>query len=73
MNKVKTTALDKESHIRNDAPPRAVANSDKEISSLTQTTKAESSNPAMTQSANAGTWQPGTDPDRKPWNLATPH
>jgi hypothetical protein len=34
---------------RNDAPPRAVANSDKENSQLKQTTKAESSNPALTQ------------------------
>ena len=49
MNKVKTIALDKESHIRNDAPPRTVANSDKEKSQLMQTTNAESSNPAMTQ------------------------
>src|SRR5471030_323925 len=31
---------------RNDAPPRAVANSDKEMSQLKQTTNAESSNPA---------------------------
>ena len=48
---------------RNDALPRAVANSDKEMSSLTQTTKAKSSNPALTQTANLGTEQPGTDPD----------
>jgi len=27
MNRVKTSALDKESHIRNDVPPRTVANS----------------------------------------------
>ncbi|SOE96243.1 hypothetical protein SAMN05414139_09174 [Burkholderia sp. D7] len=40
---------------RNDALPRAVANSDKEISSLKQTAKPESSNPALTQTANAGT------------------
>jgi hypothetical protein len=40
---------------RNDAPPRAVANSDKENSQLRQTTNPESSNPAMTQTANAGT------------------
>jgi hypothetical protein len=52
MNRVKTIALDKESHIRNDAPPRAVANSDKEISSLRQAAKAESSNPALTPTAN---------------------
>jgi hypothetical protein len=31
---------------RNDAPPRAVAKSDKEMSQLKQTTNAESSNPA---------------------------
>ncbi|MFK4448817.1 hypothetical protein ABH944_008832, partial [Caballeronia udeis] len=31
---------------RNDAPPRAVANSDKENSSLKQTTNTESTNPA---------------------------
>jgi len=35
-----------------------VANSDKENSSLKQTAKAESSNPAMNPTANAGTWQP---------------
>jgi hypothetical protein len=49
---------------RNDAPPRAVANSDKENSQLTQTTNAESSNPAMNPTATARTWQPGTTPDR---------
>src|SRR5471030_2394504 len=38
---------------RNDAPPRAVANSDKENSSLKQTAKAESSNPALTPTTNA--------------------
>src|SRR5471032_3127297 len=47
---------------RNDVPPRTVANSDKENSQLLQTTKPESSNPAMTQTANAGTWQPSTAP-----------
>src|SRR5476649_2474669 len=47
---------------RNDVPPRAVANSDKENSQLTQPAKAESSNPAMTKTANARTWHPGTDP-----------
>jgi hypothetical protein len=31
---------------RNDAPPRAVANSAKKMSQFTQTAKAESSNPA---------------------------
>jgi hypothetical protein len=56
MNRVKTIALDKESHIRNDAPPRAVANSDKEKIRLMQTTNPESSNPALTPTANAGTW-----------------
>src|SRR5471032_2895486 len=67
------TVVDTESHIRNDVPPRTVANSDKEISSLRQTTKAESSNPAMTQTATTTTWQPGTDPDRYPHNLAPRH
>src|SRR5471030_1951872 len=49
---------------RNDALARAVANSDKENSSLKQTTNPESSNPATTPTANAGTWQPNIDPDR---------
>jgi len=40
---------------RNDVPPRTVANSDKEKIRLMQTTKAESSNPAMTTTANLGT------------------
>ena len=40
---------------RNDAPPRAVANSDKEMSSLKHTAKLSSSNPALTQTANART------------------
>jgi hypothetical protein len=62
MNRVKTIALDKESHIRNDAPPRAVANSDKENSQPKKTTNAESSNPALTPTANSRTWQPGTKP-----------
>ena len=48
---------------RNDAPPRAVANSDKENSSLKQTTNPKSSNPATTPTATAGTWQPGIAPD----------
>ncbi len=51
---------------RNDAPPRAVANSDKEKSQLKQTAKAESSNPAMNPTANAGTWQLGINPHPKP-------
>src|SRR5471032_1256538 len=55
---------------RNDVPPRTVANSDKENSSLKQTANAESSNPAMTPTATAGTWQPGIDPDRYRRNLA---
>jgi hypothetical protein len=37
---------------RNDVPPRTVANSDKKMSQLRQTTKAESSNPAQTPTAN---------------------
>src|SRR5476651_159706 len=49
---------------RNDVPPRTVANSDKENSQVTQTTNTESSNPALTQTANPGPWQPGTDSDR---------
>ncbi|WP_299708224.1 hypothetical protein, partial [Caballeronia sp.] len=40
---------------RNDAPPRAVANSDKENSQPKQAAKAKSSNPALTQTANART------------------
>jgi hypothetical protein len=40
---------------RNDAPPRAVANSDKENSELKQTTKPESNNPALTQTAKPRT------------------
>src|SRR5471030_2506016 len=40
---------------RNDVPPRTVANSDKEKSQLKQTTNAESSNPALTPTATAGT------------------
>jgi len=36
-------------------PPRTVANSDKENIQLTQTAKVESSNPALTQTANPGT------------------
>src|SRR5471030_1304239 len=49
---------------RNDVPPRTVANSDKEKSQLKQTTNAESSNPALTPTANPRTWHPGTNPDR---------
>src|SRR5471030_2167124 len=51
---------------RNDVPPRTVANSDEEKIRLMQTAKAESSNPALTPTANPGTWQPGIDPDRWP-------
>ncbi len=40
---------------RNDVPPRTVANSDKEKSQLKQATNAESTNPAMTPTANART------------------
>jgi hypothetical protein len=49
---------------RNDALPRAVANSDKENIQLAQTANSESSNPVLTQIANPGTWQPGIDSDR---------
>src|SRR5471030_1551806 len=55
---------------RNDVPPRAVANSDKENIQLLQTTNTESSNPALTPTANAGTWHPTTNPTHKPQNLA---
>src|SRR5471032_2155913 len=55
---------------RNDVPPRTVANSDKEISKPNQTTNTESSNPAMTQIANARTWQPGITSAHQPQNLA---
>src|SRR5471030_2266031 len=53
---------------RNDVPPRTVANSDKEKIQLMQTTNLSSSNPALTPTANPGTWQPGTDSDRQPRN-----
>src|ERR1700759_1922021 len=46
---------------RNDAPPRAVANSDKENSKLKQTPKAESTNPARPPTATART-QPAPQP-----------
>jgi hypothetical protein len=49
---------------RNDAPPRAVANSDKEISQPKQTTNTESSNPAITPTAASRTWQPVINPAR---------
>jgi hypothetical protein len=49
---------------RNDVPPRTVAKSDKEISKPKQTTNLESSNPALTKTANPGTWQPGISSDR---------
>jgi hypothetical protein len=52
-------------------PPRTVANGDKEKIRLRQTTTPESSNPALTPTANARTWQPGIDPDRYRYNLAT--
>src|SRR5471032_19089 len=58
---------------RNDAPPRAVANSDKENSSLKQTTNAESSNPALTQTANPGTSHPRTNPAANPKTTRTPN
>jgi hypothetical protein len=41
-----------------------VANSDKEKIRLMQTAKAESSHPALTPTANPGTWHPGIDPNR---------
>jgi hypothetical protein len=53
---------------RNEAPPRAVANSDKEKIRITQTAKAESSNPALTPTANPRTWQPAINPHPKPQN-----
>jgi hypothetical protein len=66
MNQVKTIALDKESHIRNDAPPRAVANSDKKISKPKQTTNLESSNPALTPTANTKTTPGPQEPPARP-------
>ena len=47
---------------RNDAPPRAVANSDKEIRRTKQITNAESSNPALTPTATAETTNPALTP-----------
>jgi hypothetical protein len=49
---------------RNDVLPRTVAKSDEEKSQLMQTANTESSNPALTPTANAGTWHPNTTPDR---------
>jgi hypothetical protein len=49
---------------RNDVPPRTVAKSDKEKIRITQTTNPESSNPALTPTANPRTWHPGTNPAR---------
>src|SRR5471030_2987114 len=57
---------------RNDVPPRTVANSDKEKIRITQTAKAESSNPALTPTANAGTWRPSITPDHYPPEPITP-
>ncbi|QIE23925.1 hypothetical protein SBC1_18160 [Caballeronia sp. SBC1] len=56
---------------RNDAPPRAVANSDKENSQHITREGPESSNPALTPTANPGTWHPCTDPNRYRRNLTT--
>src|SRR5476649_2135490 len=47
---------------RNDVPPRTVANSDKEKSQLRQTTKPESSNPAMTPTASTKPTAPALTP-----------
>src|SRR5476649_1170909 len=55
---------------RNDVPPRTVANSDKEISQLKQTAKAESSTPALNPTANAGTWHKPRPPIPEPTNPA---
>jgi hypothetical protein len=63
MNRVKTIALDKESHIRNDAPPRAVANSDKENIQDIPREDLESSNPAMTPTTNTENTDPAPTPD----------
>ena len=52
------TVVDTESHIRNDVPPRTVANSDKEKIRLMQTTNTESSNPALTPTTNAKNTNP---------------
>jgi hypothetical protein len=43
---------------RNDVPPRTVANSDKEKIRLSQTTNAESTNPASTPTTNAKSTTP---------------
>jgi hypothetical protein len=53
-------------------PPRTVANSDKEKIQLLQTTNAESTNPALTPTANPRTDHPGIDPDQ-PQNLTPQH
>jgi len=45
--------VDTESHIRNDVPPRTVANSDKENSQRKQTANPESTNPALTPTTTA--------------------
>jgi hypothetical protein len=58
---------------RNDAPPRAVAKRAKKDSQNKTREGLESSNPALTPTATAGTWQPGIDPDRYRRNLATRH
>src|SRR5471032_68053 len=47
---------------RNDVPPRTVANSDKEKIRLSQTAKAESSNPALTPTTNPEAPQPKHPP-----------
>ena len=51
---------------RNDVPPRTVANSDKENSSLKQTTNPESSNPALTPTTTAELTTPTAAPTTKP-------
>ena len=48
---------------RNDAPPRAVANSDKEIRQPKQTKSLESSNPALTPTATS---EPRQNPNPRP-------
>ena len=48
-----------------------MANSDKKKIRLSQTTKAESTNPALTPTANAETWHPAPAPDHQPKPTST--
>ncbi|QIE25404.1 hypothetical protein SBC2_34730 [Caballeronia sp. SBC2] len=57
---------------RNDALPRAVANSDKENGRHITREGLESSNPALIQTADARTWQPAPTPTANPETCHTP-